>query len=86
MSLLLLLRCLREFKYVMRDDELALEESLRGVSPFVWGVWKNKGGKSLLELADERGKPKCYTWLALASGKASGGKGGAARRRRREAR
>lgn len=59
----------QEFKYVMRDDELALEESLRGVSPFVWGRWKNKGGKSLLELADERGKPKCYTWLALASGK-----------------
>jgi len=59
----------KEFKFVMQDDPLLLEESLRGVSPFVWSQWRNKGGKSLLELADERGKQECYTWLALASGK-----------------
>lgn len=57
------------FRLVCKDDAAELEAQLRGVSPFVWRQWKNRGGKTLLQLAEERSKQQVYTWLTVALGR-----------------
>lgn len=56
------------FKLVARDDAVELSRVLVGCSPLVWATRRNAGGKTLLELAQERGKQKAEVWLMLASG------------------
>jgi hypothetical protein len=56
------------FKLVCRDDAVALADLLASVSPLVWAEQRNAGGKTLIELADERERTQAYTWLALARG------------------
>jgi hypothetical protein len=56
----------------MQDDVEALRKLIARtkVSPFVWTAWRNKGGKTLLDLAHERSKENVYTWMILAAGRA----------------
>lgn len=62
---------LAAFRLVVKDDVRGLEALLLrcSVSPFVWAAWRNKGGKSLLHLAEERESHEVYTWLSLAAGR-----------------
>lgn len=58
----------RAFRAVAQDDVEALETVLRGVSPDVWSLWKNKAGKDLLSLSEERGSGNAYRYLAKENG------------------
>jgi len=58
----------RAFRAVAQDNVEALETVLRGVSPDVWSLWKNKAGKDLLSLSEERGSGNAYRYLAKENG------------------
>lgn len=53
---------------VVRDDADALQAVLDKVEVDVWSSWKNKAGKDLLTLSQERGSPMAYSVLAKALG------------------
>jgi hypothetical protein len=57
------------FKLTSRDDAPALAELLAGCSPLVWSAYKNAGGRTLLELAEERSRENVMMYLSLAAGK-----------------
>ena len=57
------------FKLTSRDDAPALAELLAGCSPLVWSAYKNAGGKTLLELAEERSRENAMMWLSLSAGR-----------------
>lgn len=57
------------FRLVCRDNAEELAELLSDVSPLVWCEHMNAGGKTLLELAQERDKPTVYAWLAMSMGR-----------------
>lgn len=53
---------------VVRDDADALQAVLDKVEVDMWSNWKNKAGKDLLTLSQERGSPMSYSVLAKALG------------------
>eukprot|EP00927_Polykrikos_kofoidii_P065116 TRINITY_DN60907_c0_g1_i1.p1 TRINITY_DN60907_c0_g1~~TRINITY_DN60907_c0_g1_i1.p1 ORF type:complete len:937 (+),score=227.11 TRINITY_DN60907_c0_g1_i1:183-2993(+) len=55
---------LQAFRCVVRDDCDALLEALEGVAVEVWENWRNKAGKSLLTLCEERGSSSAYAVIA----------------------
>lgn len=59
------------FRLVVQDDAQKLQQHLRAckVSPLVWAAWRNRGGKTLLQLAEERERNNVYTWMVLAAGR-----------------
>ena len=62
----------RAFRAVAQDNVEALETVLRGVSPDVWSLWKNKAGKDLLSLSEDRGRhvkrcPRVSCWSCSSS-------------------
>merc|ERR1711908_248191 len=54
------------FKLLMKDDVEGLEKFLEPYGPENWEQWKNKGGKSLLDMAEERSKENCHSFLLKA--------------------
>jgi hypothetical protein len=56
------------FRSVVRDDAVELSSHLKYCSPFVWMERRNAGGKTLLEVAQERGSSGCEMWLMFGSG------------------
>merc|ERR1712194_304741 len=57
------------FRAVVQDDTLALSAVLDSKVPIeVWREWKNKAGKDLLSLSEERGSTAAYSWMAKALG------------------
>lgn len=54
----------KAFRAVVQDDVEALEAALQGVSPDIWSAWRNKAGKDLLSLSEERGSTNAYRTLA----------------------
>jgi len=53
---------------VVRDDAETLKDVLDRVDVDVWCQWKNKAGKDLLTLSEERGSTTAYSFLAQALG------------------
>lgn len=56
------------FRSVVKDDVEKLTPVLEALPPDVWSVWRNRAGKDLLELSQERGSSKAYSALAKALG------------------
>lgn len=56
------------FRAVVRDDAATLEDILSKVPISTWRDWKNKGGKDLLMLSEERGSSAAYSVIAKALG------------------
>lgn len=56
------------FRAVARDRVENLENSLDDIPSEIWSEWKNKGGKDLLSLAQERGSSNAYSFLATKLG------------------
>jgi len=54
------------FKLLMQDNVEGLEEFLEPYGVENWSHWRNKGGKSLLEMAEERSKEHCHSFLLKA--------------------
>jgi hypothetical protein len=53
------------FRAVAQDKTDALKAILEQVSSDQWSEWRNKAGKDLLSLAQERGSSEAYSCLAL---------------------
>jgi len=54
------------FKAVMKDDVAGLEQLLDQECAVGWESWRNKGKKTLEELAAERSKQNCHAFLLKA--------------------
>lgn len=59
----------KAFRAVVQDDTSTLADVISSTVPCcVWSKWRNKGGKDLLTLSEERGSPGAYSMLARALG------------------
>lgn len=56
------------FRAVVQDNVEALTTALQGFSPEVWSLWRNKAGKNLVSLSEERGSRTVYRFLATSLG------------------
>ena len=56
------------FRAVVKDDVQSLTSVLEGLPTAVWGAWRNRAGKDLLELSQERGSANAYSALAKGLG------------------
>jgi len=56
------------FRAVAQDKPDALKSMLEQVPSDLWSEWRNKAGKDLLSLAQERGSSEAYSCLALELG------------------
>jgi len=59
----------KAFRSVVKDDTASLAEVIIDRVPVsIWSAWKNKAGKDLLTLSEERGSSAAYSLLAKALG------------------
>merc|ERR1719456_121043 len=56
------------FRCVVKDDAVELAKCLKYCSPFVWMERKNAGGKTMLEVSQERGSSATEMWLMFGCG------------------
>jgi len=59
---------LAAYRAVVKDDTTTLADMMQSVPMEVWRSWTNKGGKGLVELAEERRSVASYSMLGKALG------------------